>query len=225
MRFDHMSWLRDQVAPWQNHDTESAWENAQAMREIAPALLAAAARVSVAETFPLEPQTGFFAKFRVKPEYASKHGMSPKQFIAAELTELFAEKDAAAARARGQSVEVMAELVTLTAQVIEKDCCTQWYAGGRAQFARLAPDATALQLAMAGAVTLSICLQLPATEPEGGQVALKVGGEHLDTSFKYLTEPDAQVMLTASAEETFAAINTVHTMFVRDLNNRAQAAA
>ena len=222
MRFDHTSWLRDQVAPWR--DTESAWETAQAMREMAPALLAAAARVSVAETFPIEPQTGFFAKFRVKPEYASKRGMSPKDFIAAELTELFAEKDAAAARARGQSLEVMAELVPLTAQAIEKDCCEQWYAGGRAQFAKLAPDATALQLAMAGAVTLSIFLQLSATEPEGGQVKFEAG-KHFDVSFKYLTEPDTQVMLAASTEETFAAIRVVQEIFLRDLNNRAQVAA
>ena len=195
------------------------------MRAIVPALLTAAARISVAETFPIEPQTGFFAKFRVKPAYASKRGLSPKDFIAAELPELFAEKDPAAARARGQSLAVMAELAILTAQVIEKDCCRHWYAGGRARFATLAPDATALQLAMAGAVTLSICLQLPATEPEGGHVALKVGGEPLATSFEYLTEADAQAMLTASTEEISAAINTVHTMFVRDLNNRAQVAA
>jgi hypothetical protein len=217
VHWGHLQWLHLRMIDLSAmRDLNRVWETVQAMRAVIPTIRAAATQVLNAQFFPIEWTGAGHVSTVLSP---------PQEWTDIETRELFGEMDEKAARSRAQSLLNLLKVMEPYLELAERACCEQWYAAGRARFAKLAPDAPALQLAMAGVVTLSIFLQLPATEPEGGQVALGVTGEYLDAGFKYLTEPDIQVMLASSAEENFAAINAVHAILVHDIANRTQVAA
>jgi hypothetical protein len=137
-------------------DLGRVWNTLQGMRAIIPTIRWAASRVLDATFFPVE-WTGAGRVF---------HGMMPPQeWTNVETRELFGEMDEGAARGRAKSLLNLIKLMELQIELQERDCCQKWYAAGRERFAKLAPDAPALQLATAGAVYLSICLpvDLPAS--------------------------------------------------------------
>jgi hypothetical protein len=211
VRFSHLNWLRLRTIDMSAaRDMNRVWETLQEMKAVIPTVRAAAARVLDAAFFPVE----WTGAGRV-----STAMLSPQEWVDVETRELFGEMDGTAARERARSLINLTDLIKLQIDIGERDCCRQWYAGGRDRFSRLSPDAPALQLAVAGAVALSICLQLPASEPDDGRVTFEApAGKHLAASFKYVTEADEQVMLASTVEEHFAAINAVHAVFIRGLN-------
>jgi hypothetical protein len=211
IRFSHLNWLRLRTIDMgAARDMNQVWETLQEMKAVLPTVRAAAARVLDAAFFPVE----WTGAGRVPTAM-----LSPQKWVDVETRELFGEMDEKAARDRARSLINLADLMKLQIEGQERDCRRQWYAGGRDRFSRLSPDAPALQLAVAGAVALSICLQLPAGEPDSGRITLEPAtGKHFRESAEYITEPDEQVMLASTVEEHFAAINAVHAIFVRGLN-------
>ena len=215
VRFEHLNWLHLRTIDIRAmRDLNRVWETLQAIRAVIPTIRWAAERVLDAAFFPIEwTGTG-----RV-----SKVMFSPQEWADAEIRELFGEVERTAAQSRAQSLLNLLKVMEPQVELQERECCQRWYAAGCERFAKLAPNAPALQLAMAGTVALSICLQTPATEPESGRITLEVGpGKYFAASYKYLTEPDAHVMMAATQEETLAAIYAVQAFCVRDILNRAE---
>jgi hypothetical protein len=98
---------------------------------------------------------------------------------------------------RAQSLMNLIKTLELQIEIQEYECCRNWYAQGRAWFAELLPDAPALQLAMAGAMTVDNCAR------RGGA--------------GYMTEADAPIVLAATAAERETAIQAVNAIFAADV--------